>query len=261
MDYQKHYNALITRARCRVLECYSEKHHVVPKCIGGTDSASNIVSLTPEEHYIAHQLLCKIYPHEGKLAFALKMMTVSNQHQQRNNKTYGWVKRQWRRALSNNMKGKLVGEKNGMYNKRHTPEAIERMKVARSGGTITEEHKKAVSEASTGKTLSERHKRILSQIHTGKVVSEETRERLRNANLGRKMSIEWCKQNAENKRGAGNGMFKNGHKVSGEKNGMYGKSAIKGRKWYFNIAEQKPYLLSVNEIVLLDNTLWRLGRK
>ena len=214
MDYQKHYNALITRAMHRVLECYAERHHVVPKCVGGSDTSDNIVSLTPEEHYVAHQLLCKIYPNEVKLAFALKMLTVSNQYQRRNNKTYGWVKRQWRQTLSNTMKGKLVGEKNGMYGKRHTPESIKRMKVARAGSTITEEHKEAVRKANTGKTLSEEHKRILSQVHTGKVVSEETRERLRNANSGRKMSPEWCKQNAENKRGAGNGMFKNGHKVS-----------------------------------------------
>lgn len=34
-----------------------EKHHVVPRSLGGTDDSSNIIRLTPREHYIAHRLL------------------------------------------------------------------------------------------------------------------------------------------------------------------------------------------------------------
>lgn len=52
MDYQKHYNRLINRARFRLLEGYTEKHHIVPKCMHGTDDANNIVILLPEEHVV-----------------------------------------------------------------------------------------------------------------------------------------------------------------------------------------------------------------
>ena len=37
MDYKKHYNALIERARGRELDAYVEWHHVIPKCMGGKD--------------------------------------------------------------------------------------------------------------------------------------------------------------------------------------------------------------------------------
>ena len=62
MNYEKHYNLLIERAKTRVIKGYTEKHHIIPKCMGGTDDASNISILTPEEHYIAHLLLVKMYP-------------------------------------------------------------------------------------------------------------------------------------------------------------------------------------------------------
>lgn len=101
MDYQKIYNTIVRRGQDRVLEGYSEKHHIVPRCIGGTDDAFNLVSLTPEEHYLCHLLLVKIYPNNIKLVKAAMFMVSSNKTQQRNNKAYGWLKRQY----SDYMKG------------------------------------------------------------------------------------------------------------------------------------------------------------
>ena len=62
MDYQKIYTTLVRKGQSRILEGYSEKHHIVPRCLGGTDEATNLVSLTPEEHYLCHLILVKIYP-------------------------------------------------------------------------------------------------------------------------------------------------------------------------------------------------------
>jgi hypothetical protein len=94
MDYQKIYNTLITRGQNRILEGYSEKHHIVPRCIGGTDEITNLVSLTPEEHYLCHLLLVKIHPNNIRLVRAAMFMTSSNTNLQRNNKVYGWLKRE-----------------------------------------------------------------------------------------------------------------------------------------------------------------------
>lgn len=93
VEYQKHYNKLIDRARNRLLEGYTENHHIIPRCMNGTDDIENIVTLTAEEHYIAHQLLVKIYPNEPKLVFAVHMMTIGAPNQSRNNKLYGWLRR------------------------------------------------------------------------------------------------------------------------------------------------------------------------
>lgn len=40
---------------------YREVHHITPRSLGGDDSAENLISLTPEDHYFAHLLLAHIY--------------------------------------------------------------------------------------------------------------------------------------------------------------------------------------------------------
>lgn len=37
------------------------RHHIIPQCIGGQDTESNIVSLIPKDHAKAHELLYKAY--------------------------------------------------------------------------------------------------------------------------------------------------------------------------------------------------------
>ena len=55
---------------------YYESHHIIPKCLGGIGSCKqwethpNIVLLTAKEHFIAHKLLCEIYPDNHKLIYA-----------------------------------------------------------------------------------------------------------------------------------------------------------------------------------------------
>lgn len=95
MNYTYHYNTLISRASNRDLESDIdvEIHHIIPKCLGGTNGEDNLVKLTLEEHFVAHQLLVKIYPTNRKLVLALSAMRMSNRAHSRNNKMYGWIKR------------------------------------------------------------------------------------------------------------------------------------------------------------------------
>jgi hypothetical protein len=74
MNYLKIYNQLVEGARNRVLDGYCEKHHVVPKCMGGDNKKSNIVLFTAKEHFIAHKLLVRIYPNVKGLWYALIAM-------------------------------------------------------------------------------------------------------------------------------------------------------------------------------------------
>lgn len=77
MNYQRLYNNIIAKAKERALgsEVYTETHHIIPRCMGGTDSSDNLVDLTFREHFIVHWLLCKIYPDVWKLYFAFFQMT------------------------------------------------------------------------------------------------------------------------------------------------------------------------------------------
>ena len=86
MDYLQIYNALVARARpTRDLD-YGEWHHVLPRCMGGSDDASNLVFLTAREHFISHALLAKIHAntiHGYKLASAFNMMCADGQNGRR----------------------------------------------------------------------------------------------------------------------------------------------------------------------------------
>ena len=102
MDYQRIYNTIIERGKKRNLLEYAEEHHIVPRCLGGTDDANNLVNLTAEEHYVCHQLLVKIHPDNIGLVRAAMFMSAGHiVGPKRNNKTYGWLKRRF----SDYMKG------------------------------------------------------------------------------------------------------------------------------------------------------------
>ena len=94
MNYQRHYDKLIERARTRpLLEDYSEFHHVIPRCMDGMDDPTNLVELLPEEHRIAHLLLAKIYPHNSDLGYAAFLMTMVERYRGRSkNRQYAWVR-------------------------------------------------------------------------------------------------------------------------------------------------------------------------
>jgi hypothetical protein len=177
MDYQKIYNNLIDRATLRVSEGYVEKHHIVPRCLGGTDAKENIVSLYPEEHYLAHLLLCKVNKGNSKLLYAAMNMTTGSMinNGKRNNKAYGWLRRQYAESMS--------GDNNP---NRRNPEIQKKAALKRVGQKRTEETKARMSAAQKGRSVSEETKQKMSIAAKNKPpVSNETREKLSAKSKGR----------------------------------------------------------------------------
>jgi len=210
MNYQKHYDNLINRAKNRILDSYTEKHHIIPRCMGGLDIKENLVDLTPEEHYVAHQFLVKIYPLEKKLVYALRMMCMAgNGKTKRTNKEYAWVRKVWAIVSSESQKGKTfshteetkqkiseaqIGRPSGMLGKHHTEERnkklSEKMKgkrttlKTREGQKNSEEHRRKISESKKGKKrenfiphnkgvpMSEEQKRKISETKRLKKLSK-----------------------------------------------------------------------------------------
>ncbi len=112
MDYLKIYNSIMIRAKKCDRAGYTELHHVIPRCMGGSDLKDNLVRLTPEEHYLAHQLLVKIYPENKKLLHAAIMMIPASGNQCRRNKLYGWLRRRYASAAK-----ERTGGSNGSFGK------------------------------------------------------------------------------------------------------------------------------------------------
>lgn len=58
MNYLGIYQAIIDRSIKRVKpNGYYERHHIIPRSLGGTDDNDNIAFLTVREHYLVHLLL------------------------------------------------------------------------------------------------------------------------------------------------------------------------------------------------------------
>jgi hypothetical protein len=76
-EYLATYERLMKRAEGRVYAALlHERHHILPRCMGGTEEDANIAILTYEEHFLAHWLLTKIkIGQERRLAlFSLRRM-------------------------------------------------------------------------------------------------------------------------------------------------------------------------------------------
>lgn len=157
----------MARARGRALIGYSERHHVIPRCMSGGDGQENIANLTPEEHYVAHQLLIKMYPATRGLATAAVLMAK----QCTGNKAYGWLRRRHAADLAVTM----IGNKRGLNTKR------------------SPDQRKRMSEAARNRTsppLSPETRRKLSVAMSGRPKSAEAIEKTANANRGRRNTAE-----------------------------------------------------------------------
>jgi hypothetical protein len=217
MNYLKIYKSIINKAKSRNLTKYNEKHHIIPKCMNGTNDKTNIVKLTPKEHFICHRLLSEIYPNNNGLKYALWcMIHMKNKNQNRNykisSKTYNQIKIEISKINSENN----TGDKNGFYGKKHTKETIKILSDKRKGIPpsnkgipLTYEHKQKISKSKTGKPISEstkiklrKHKHTketklkMSKSHigkpgttTGKKFSDETKKRMSDAQKKRHKKI------------------------------------------------------------------------
>jgi hypothetical protein len=79
--YKTYYKLINNIDKTRVLDI-SEKHHIIPKSLGGSDLSENIVVVTPKEHYILHHLLTKftLSLSYAKMIYAFSFFVYSKKH-------------------------------------------------------------------------------------------------------------------------------------------------------------------------------------
>lgn len=101
MDYKRVYAEFIKDRREKEahLEGYSERHHIVPRCMGGGDEAENLIRLTAEDHFFAHLVLAKI--HGGKMWAPVAFMVGGQRKDYKpiiSRGWYGWASRAMARS-------------------------------------------------------------------------------------------------------------------------------------------------------------------
>lgn len=183
MNYLAHYDKLIERARNRVLEGYIERHHVIPKCMGGSDDADNIVRLTAREHFVAHQLLVKIYPNIGGLISAVRYLTSTRKGNPVKSRMYEWLRKKHAAQMSLNNKGKKM-----------TPEQIAKAAASHVGKSLSAEHRNKISKSLQGHKWSDNKKSNLQKIRQAKE-AERKAAGISHHNSGVVRTEEWKKEN------------------------------------------------------------------
>ena len=162
MDYARIYSQLMHRGKLRVcVDGYSERHHILPRCMGGSNDSSNLVALTAREHFLAHMLLGKI--HGGVLWHAVTIMSDDGRI---NSRLFDIA----RKGLSTRMLGNTntLGRKAPDFERQHMS-AIRKGKPGRKQSEAT---KQKIREANLGKKLSEVTKQKLSDGQRGKAKPE-----------------------------------------------------------------------------------------
>ena len=176
----------IRDSRCNIWFEHAERHHIIPRCIGGTDNVDNLIYLTPREHFIAHRLLAIENPQEKGLLYAWHLMCIDGRHdttpEEYEEQKISWVAYlktlhrpqsiETRQKLSQNMIGNTRGSKprsqetkdrisksktgpnNPMYGK--SPSVETRLKISQSlkmsgGHPHTEETKRLIGEKSAAR--------------------------------------------------------------------------------------------------------------
>lgn len=221
--YKKTYESLILKGKSRKFldegEIY-EKHHIVPKCLGGSNDESNIVILTYREHIIAHMLLAKIYHDNYKILYAASMMlsvkvttldgkrikikNFSNSKEaselkKRAGKLRGnsfiteESKEKWRSSMKKNLSNLSKEERSKKYGKSgkdnksygipRTEEVKRKISEAQKGkprGPLSKEAIEKMRSKLIGLPKSEEHRKHMSEAKKGRIVTEEEKEKRKN---------------------------------------------------------------------------------
>jgi hypothetical protein len=185
--YKKWYTSITENAKTRTVSGYVERHHIIPRSLGGADTMDNLVDLTAREHFICHWLLTKIYTGDAryKMINALYLMQGKNQYQERyiNSRVYETLRKEYAEYISKMNTGRVQpadekarqikaitgrkrapfsaewlakikkarqGEKNGMFGKKHSIETRAKQSEKATGRKQSDETVKKKADAVRG---------------------------------------------------------------------------------------------------------------
>ena len=187
--YTNTYYNIINNAKSRTLSCdvYTEKHHIIPKSLGGSNDKTNLAKLTAREHFICHQLLIKMVNSSNskkKLYHALWWMCNQQKEYKVTSRVYDKAKQK-----HNEWRGSCKGELNHYYGKKHTEETLQKMRGKRApmsdaGKLIRSNSQKGKPKSAEtrakmcGRIISDETRAKLSAASSKQVTSDETRAKL-----------------------------------------------------------------------------------
>jgi hypothetical protein len=132
--YLKWYMLLVSKQY--YTDIYEEKHHILPKSLGGDNSKSNIIRVPGRVHFILHKLLVRMMldtRHKKNMCHALNMLAkANNKHQHRH-----YITSREYESIRKQLSESMMGANNPMFGKpahnrgvTHTKETREKLSAA-----------------------------------------------------------------------------------------------------------------------------------
>lgn len=194
--YWKCYFAIIEHRKAKGVPQFFEKHHIIPRSLGGSNDTNNIIALTPREHFICHLLLARFTEGvaKSKMTYAIQQMSLTPNNQSRlnfirnykvNSYVYSFLKenRKGRGPMSEEQKIKISKTLSG---RKHTDKTKQK---------ISNNHRRNQSKETSNKiSLS---KSGIATRGTGWTHSEETKEKMSLSQKGREFSEDHKKKLSE----------------------------------------------------------------
>lgn len=175
--YEIWYSRLIDHAKNRAWSkktapCYVERHHIIPKSIGGTNDKQNLVFLTAREHCIAHLFLCRF----GNKNQRIKMTNALQRFMSSNNTISSVLYESCRKRFSKMISERLIGNTYRL-GKVDSDETRKKKSVPGKGGTWkrTNAHKKQCSDRITK-----------INVERNPMLNENSRKKVAMSKIGRK---------------------------------------------------------------------------
>jgi len=187
--------------------CYVEKHHYIPRSIGGTNK--HLVCLTAREHFVCHLLLTKMVESNDKIKmnFALHRLVLGNTKNYCKN-SFLYEKIKLENSKSSSLRNKIMWSK---FSSEQRSNMRKGEKNGRFGKEVTQITRQKISAANKGKLVGDKHP--LWQIGH----SEETRKKISKSKMGM---------------------------MCGSKNPMFGKQSRSfGKKWYNNGVQESYFVI------------------
>lgn len=140
---------------------YVERHHIIPRCMGGDNSLQNIVRLSARQHFVCHLLLTKMIDcplFRGKMHYALRCMLIwrtpdGQRYIPKCSRIFEKVRRA-HKGISRSIetRKKISEAKKGVLRGPLSPETRKKIGDAHRGRSISENQRKKISTSLQGKS-------------------------------------------------------------------------------------------------------------
>lgn len=138
----------VTRKEAKRILTYTERHHIIPKSMGGSDDHANLVWLTAEEHLRVHLLLPKMVGDKKNIRkMTLAAVRMANPQSKTQQRIIGddlilniaAIRAESALLHSKHMSEKHKGANNPFYGRKHTERTKELQRVSSANRVMTEQ--------------------------------------------------------------------------------------------------------------------------